>query len=337
MAHMDVFRTDAFSMMELTAAINDEPYVPGRVGQMGIFDKRGVRTTLVSIEKQGATLALIPTTPRGAPPVQNVKNLRDIRDFRIPRLAVSDTISAEEVQGIRAFGTESEIKAVQTEVMERGARMARNLDATLEHHRMGALKGIVYDADGTTVLLNLYTAFGVSQQTELAWNIDATAVGDLRPKVSALIRAVEDELGGLPYTGIHVFCSSQFFDDLTQHGEVRETFLYQQGSVLRERVARRELAFGGVMFEEYRGSVGGIKYIADDKAIAFPLGVSELFITRFAPADYWDTVNTTGLPRYMRQWGDEQQANRFRVVEVQTNPVHICTRPSTLFGIRRGA
>jgi hypothetical protein len=83
--------------------------------------------------------------------------------------------------------------------------------------------------------------------------------------------------------------------------------------------------------------VGGVKYIADDKAIAFPMGVTDLFITRFGPADYWDTVNTPGLPRYMRQWGDEQQANRYRVVEVQTNPIHICTRPRVLFPIRRGA
>jgi hypothetical protein len=334
---MDVFRSDAFSMMELTAAINDVPYVPGRVGELGVFSEASVRTTLVSIEKQGATLALIPVTARGAPPVQNKKDGRTMYDFRIPRLAVSDTVSAEEVQGIRAFGTESEIKAVQTEVMERGVRMARNLDATLEHHRMGALKGIVYDADGTTPLLNLFTAFGVSAQTEIAWNIDGTSVGDLRPKVSALIRSIEDELGGLQYSSILVLTSAQFFDDLTQHGEVRETYLYQQGSVLRERVARRALDFGGVRFEEYRGSVGGVKYIADDKAIAFPMGVTDLFITRFGPADYWDTVNTPGLPRYMRQWGDEQQANRYRVVEVQTNPIHICTRPRVLFPIRRGA
>ena len=57
-------------------------------------------------------------------------------------------------------------------------------------------------------------------------------------------------------------------------------------------------------------------------------GVPELFIERYAPADYEETVNTMGLPRYAKQFAVE--GGKSRKLEVQTNPIAICTQPDTL-------
>ena len=46
--HMDIFNDDAFSVVSLTKAIEDTPFVPGRVGQLGIFSEEGVSTTSIS-------------------------------------------------------------------------------------------------------------------------------------------------------------------------------------------------------------------------------------------------------------------------------------------------
>ena len=63
----------------------------------------------------------------------------------------------------------------------------------------------------------------------------------------------------------------------------------------------------------------------DDEAYAVPKGVPERFITRFAPADYMEAVNTNGLPYYAKQ-----EAGKFGKaveLEAQSNPLHLCTRP----------
>ena len=41
MPALDIFSSSAFSMVALTDAINKMPYVPGRIGQLGLFREQG--------------------------------------------------------------------------------------------------------------------------------------------------------------------------------------------------------------------------------------------------------------------------------------------------------
>lgn len=336
---MDVFESNAFSMVSLTAALLDRPHVPMRIGDLGIFEARGMRTLKASIERRGSTLVLVQTSPRGGPVEQNTKNLRDLIDIPTARIALEDSVMADEVQNVRSFGSESELRTLQEELNERIFDMSQSIVATEEHQRIGALKGQVLDADGS-VLLDLFTTFGVAAQAEVGLDIASTAEGQLRSKINqTIIRPIEEELGGLSYQGIHVMCDGTFFDDLHAHADVREALKgFPAGSQrLLERTARRTLDFGGVMWEEYRGKVGTTDYIAANKAHAFPIGVRDLFLTRYAPAEYWSTVNTVGLPRYVRTMADPSEPDSKRTVRVQTQVLHICTRPRTLIPLRRGA
>ena len=61
-----------------------------------------------------------------------------------------------------------------------------------------------------------------------------------------------------------------------------------------------------------------------------PMGVPGLFISRFAPAPWFDAVNTIGLPRYAMATLDPT-GQKFIELEAQTNGLHICTRPEVLF------
>lgn len=340
MAHMNVFTANAasaFSMMTLTALLLDQPHVPMRLGQLGIFESQGMRTVSASIERQGNTLALVKTSPRNGPRVQNVKDSRTLVDIPTVRVATEDTITADEVQNIRALGSESDLMSLQDEVNRRNLRMSNSLEATQEYHRIGAVKGLVLDSDGST-LIDLFDRFGVVAQSEVDFDLDnaSPASGALRKKCSSVIRLIEDELGGLPYSTVHCMCSSQFFDDLTAHPEFREYQLgYPAAAALANRTARRSVEFGGITFEEYRGAVGATKYVADDKAHLFPLGVPELFITRYAPAEWYDTVNTVGLPRYTRLIIDPMDAGSKVTSVVQSQWLNICTRPRTLIPAKR--
>ena len=113
MPALDIFSSSAFTMVSLTDAINRMPYVPGRIGQLGLFREQGVSTTSVMIEEREGSLNLVETTARGAPAIQNTTNKRKARSLVVPHIALEDTILADEVQNVRAFGSESMLEGVQ--------------------------------------------------------------------------------------------------------------------------------------------------------------------------------------------------------------------------------
>jgi hypothetical protein len=217
------------------------PYVPGRIGQLGLFREQGVATTSVMIEEKEGSLNLVETTARGAPAIQNTHNKRKARSLVVPHIALEDTILADEVQNVRAFGSESLLEGVQAVVNQRMTEMASKMDATLEHLRIGAIKGQILDADGSAVIYDLFTEFGVSQHTEIDFDLDngSPAAGAVKKKCHDVRRKIEDELGAQPYDHIHAICGADFFDDLITHSEVATAYeRYLDGAFLRQGQAR---------------------------------------------------------------------------------------------------
>ncbi len=323
MPAMDIFNNDAFSVTSLTKAINEAPYVPSRIAELKLFSEEGITTTSAVIEKQGNALSLVPAGVRGAEANSVKGEKRQAISIQAVHLPARATILADSVQNVRAFGSEGEVETVQNLVNQRLAKMRRNLDATLEFHRMGAIKGQVLDADGTTVLLDLFTAFGVVQQTKsLVLGTDTTKV---RNKIVEAKRLAETELGGQMYRSMRAFCSASFFDAFVGHPTVEKAYdRWMDGELLRAD-ARAGFFHGGVFWEEYRGSVGGVPFVEDGAAYLVPEGVPDLFVSHFAPADYMETVNTIGLPYYAKQ--EELRMGKGVDLEAQSNPICLCSRP----------
>ena len=331
----DVFNQDAFSMETLTDAINKMPFVPGRAGQVPGWEERGVATTQIVIEERDGLLTLLPTLPRGAPATQKVTSKRKVRSLVVPHIPYEDTVQASEVQDVREFGSESALQGVQSVVNERLDEMAQAHDATLEHLRIGALKGLILDADLSTIY-NLFTEFGVSAPADVDFDLGASnpTIGDVRKLCHQVQRDIEDELGAAVLTGVHGFCGKDFFDGLVVHPEVRESYERWQangqvGEFLRQRMHRRAFPYAGIMFEEYRGTVGGVQFIADEDCRFFPVGVRGLYRNYYAPADFMETTNTIGIPRYAKQAPDAE-FNRWVKLHTQSNPLPIVTRPRVL-------
>lgn len=319
MPTLDVFRSDAFSLRSLTDAILKAPYKPSRLANLGLFQSRGITTTTVMIEEKNGRLSLISTSPRGGPPSHIGGEKRTARSFVVPHLERDSTIMAEEIQNVRAFGSENAEEAIQTIVNERLMDLRAMHEVTLEHLRAGAIQGIIYDANGSDVVYNLFTEFGVVQQTA---TIDVAS--GARSDVVAATRLIETELGAEPISGYHALCGDNFFDALVEGSDVKDTLKYQESKTLREDL-RGGFMFGGVTWENYRGSVGGVSFFDTDKAWLLPLGTS-IFKTYFAPADYIETVNTVGLPVYAKIATDPE-FQRWVKINSQSNPLPICTRP----------
>jgi hypothetical protein len=323
MADIGIFEDDAFSVSSLTTAINEQEYLPGRISSMGLFEEEGVTTLTVQIEKDGDTLALVPAGERGTSGLVVGGSKRVLIPFNTVHLPQRFSIKADEIQGIRAFGTQGELQAVQDVVNKRLAKARRQLDVTHEFQRMGAIKGQVLDADGSTVLLDIYARFGVQRQSmpmEFA-NPDTL----VQVKCVEALDMQEDALGSVTSSGSRGFCGKTFWSELISHPSVVNTYKATLQAAALRGDGRESFDFGGITWERYRGKVAGVAFIADDEAQLVPEGVPELFKSAFAPADYMETVNTLGIPYYSKM--ELMPFGKGVDGEAQSNPLHLCTRP----------
>lgn len=340
---LDIFNGDAFSVVRLTRALNDITYVPGRLGELGIFGVDNVDTTIISVETKGDLLVVVPPTERGAPgSTVGAEPGRKLRPFSIPHFEINDFVAADSVQNVRAFGSETSLETVASKIASRLAMHVNSFAATEEHSRMGAIKGVITYADGTE--LNLFNEFGVSANADVAFALTAPnpVDGVLRKKCTGIIRATSTALGGIPFTGIHALCGDDFFDALLQHKEVRDTYKgWSEAQILRDsyigpnRLSYGIFEFGGIVFENYRGgNIKGAKdgavqtFIGADDCHLFPLGVPNLFTSTYAPADYEETVNTLGRRLYAKQYATPNGKGRH--LDAQMNALQLCTRPKVL-------
>ncbi|MEM7523316.1 MAG: major capsid protein [Pseudomonadota bacterium] len=343
MANLNFLIADnAFTTAELSDAINvDAQPRYGRLRALDLFPTKSITTTFAMIERRNNVLHILPTGERGAPPTVGKDAKRDADIFKIEHVPYSEYVRADDVQNIRAFGSETEMMQVQDKVAEKILAAQRKHDITLEHMRAGALRGQIVDADGS-ILLDLFQRFGVTQTT-IAFDFGGGSPNPQRASQD-VIRHMEDNLLGDVMTGVHALCSPSFFDALIASPSVRAA--YDNHQALRNQMGaldvltgdpRAGFRYGGVTFEEYRGfgrslNADGtqtrLEFIPDGEARFFPLGTQDTFRTYFGPPDYLDEVNTPGLEYYAQTVPDPR--NRYVEIDTQSNPLPICMRPQLL-------
>jgi hypothetical protein len=199
---------------------------------------------------------------------------------------------------------------------------------------MGALKGIIQDADGTP-LINLYQEFGIPPKV-ITFELSKPGA-DIKKKCLDLIRHIEEHLQGEFMSGVHALVSSEFFDALTAHKTVRQAYeRWQEGAALRSDM-RAHFVFAGIVFEEYRGSAQDMqgstrRFIEEGQGHCFPMGTLDTFTTYFAPADFNETVNTLGQVLYAKQ--EPRRFDRGTDLHTQSNPLPMCHRPALLVTLK---
>lgn len=333
----NIFSTSsAFTMAALTQAINILPNNYGRIEKLGLMPDKGVTTRTILVEEQNGKLNLLPTQPVGSPGTLGRVGKRKMRSFVIPHIPHDDVVLPQEVDSVRPFGSDTGEQAVSKVINDKLQTMKNKHDITKEFLRMGALKGIILDADGST-LYNLYSEFGISPQSiDFGLSNSSTNVDS---KCRDLMRYIEDNLLGEVMTNVHALVSKGFFDALVTHPKVKEAYMYFQRQQNLGGDYRTGFTFGGVTFEEYRGQASDpsgnvMKFIADDEGHAFPLGTAETFQTLYAPADFNETVNTIGIPYYSKQ--APRKFERGTDLHTQSNPLPICYRPGVLVKLLKG-
>jgi hypothetical protein len=291
-----------------------------------------VPTRDVIIEEDYNTLKLVPTGPWGGVPLARATDKRKGRPFLVPHISTRDAVMAEEIQGVRAYAagmtpaqTLMSVEALRNRKLD---NMRADIEATLEYHRLGAIKGLVLDADGTTVIHDLFTLFGVSQQTH-GMNLD-DANTDVIIQIREAIRKSLDALGNGRATGFAALCGDQFFDLLTNHAKVRDSY---NGWTAAASLRDQHRAYGtfdymGVLWINYRGSVAGVDFVSTGKAHLVPLGTN-VFKGYFGPSDYIDRVNQipdpNGAPIESR--AEMLPMGKGVEMEAQSNPLYVNLKP----------
>lgn len=339
MATMDIFNSDAFSSTSLSGSLDKLGYVPGLLRSLpGLYVPAPVRTESIFIEERENAPALIQTSERGEAPPNRVGEKRKVRGFATVRVAQKSRIHASEIQNIRAFGSESELMQVQTEVARRQLLMRRDFELTFENMLLGMVQGLAVDADGSTIY-DWAAEFGQTIPAEVDFDLDnaTPASGAVRKKCTAAVRSILTGLRGLGGNGVRIIglCGNAFWDDLTAHPEVRETYLNTMAAAeLRMGNAYEQFTYGGITWVNYRGTDDGTTVaVGTDKAKIFPVGAG-IFQWALSPGESFDFVNTLGQEMYSWLVTDKDR-NAWVDVEMYSYPLPVCTMPQALYRAKR--
>ncbi len=335
MDFMNIFENDAFSLASMTRAVERVPTNPGTLGQLNLFNPHPIRTVTVGIEERAGSLSLIQTSQRGAPLEQGSGKKSTMRYFSTMRIAKGDTILASELQFVRQFGTEDQVKQLQAELAMRmgGADgLLADVDYTKENMRLGAIQGKFLDADGS-VLYDYYSEFEITEASEIDFALASTSDGELRKMIQEkVIRPMRRIAQGARYTSIKALCSASFFDALLKNAEVRKSYEgIPEQTWLRTSYDGQSFDFGGVEWVEYVSDDANAEVkIADNTCRFIPTGVGNgVFEVIYSPAESFDDIGTLGREVYAYTTPDTKH-NRFVELEVASYPLYLCKRPDML-------
>ena len=275
------------------------------------------------VEERHGRLQVIQTAARGSMEGSRQRPGRQARSFVVPHCPQNGAVWADDIQGVRAFNQEAQVESVSQVVNDELMRMRGDHEVTFEWHRMGAIKGVLLDADGSTIY-DYFAEFGLTLES-----FGTFLTGEVRTNCTAVLRSIEDALGNTPFSSVRVFCGDNFWDSLAANAEVKTAYdRWQDGRALRDNLYRDVFEYGGLEFENYRGKLGGTPWIGDDEARVVPMGVRDLFLHHMAPAPFIETVNTRGRSIYVKQ--KRMDYDMGVNLHSNSNPLLMVTRPDAI-------
>lgn len=310
----------------LNGVVKQVPEVPSRVDELVEFLEQGMLGTKLFLDTQGYEIRLVQTTERGSPVPEGQSPTRDNVHLTAKRLSEKATISADDWRDIRQVGATG-FENLQSWLAQRTWSPINSVRATREYHKLGALKGLVLDADGSTIT-DLYDLFGFVAPTPIEFELD-TATTDVRNKFKQARRVGKRALGNMANSvRWRAFAGDNFWDKLISHKSVKETFLNTAAAADLRGSGDDAITLGGVTIENYDGFIGNDKFVDPDGIHIFPVGAPGLYQQHFAPADRFPFNDGLGLKEYLMPYRAADGTSMDLIV--QSNPVTLCTRPNAL-------
>ena len=167
--------------------------------------------------------------------------------------------------------------------------------------RLGAVLGIVLDADGS-VLDDFWQTWGVPLPAWIDFPLDDRAA-NLRMLLRQLTRDVErtSQGGWIPgRTQLHALCGAEFYERLLTHPKVEATYLNWSAAMDLRAQILDQFPFGGVIWHDYRGTDDGTTMAIAGNERAFLPGRGQRSVPSNLGAGGVRPVHQSARPRHLR-------------------------------------
>lgn len=331
----DIFNANGWTAVEFHEDIVERTeFLPQLLGSLNLFEPIYSRSRTIAIADRNRTLTMIPTSEMGAPPEELIPQGSKVRPFQAVRLAKGSTIYAIELAGVMALPFDGQTRDIVAEVTERSGQIRNDMELTHEHMRLGAIMGVVVDADGTTVLHDWFAEWGISKPAEINFALTDENT-DVRKKCRDVKRAMQKAAKGswTPGTRVGALVGDTFFDLLVNHKQIKETKIGTERAPQLENIeGYSAITIEGITFINYQGTDDGTSLaIATTKARFFPIGARGAFKVGWAPAsEFKPYVNQRGREVYGMLLEDKSGRDEWDRVEEYSYPLFMCTRPEML-------
>ena len=337
----DMFGPNNFRAIDYQEDIIEEiEFAPTFMSELGIFEERNLLTRDIALAKKGNTLALIPTSPDGAPPQEYEPDAKNLRPFRTSRLAKGSTIYAYEVAGFVDMPEERQLLNMTRVVEERSRGVLNDFQLTREHMRFGAVNGYLLDADGS-VIYDFWDEWQITKPAALEWpagDPDANLYEVAREIKRRMIESLQ--MGGIwpPGARIVMLCASDVFDASVSHPSVKELMVGHAAALrLTEIEGYSTFDIGPIRLVDFQGgfdgTAGSVIAIPDGQARIFPTGIPGAFLeVNGACQEFKEYLGEVGRPVFSLVITDKDRGSWDRI-EHYAYPSYIPTRMGGLFEV----
>lgn len=304
-------------VVDMTPEIVQIPMDWGLIGEMGVFRNNfgTQKTFMIPTRKEEEAGAIVDRSYEGGRNTQGRGDRGGILG-KVPHFPLDDAIYPADLDGQLAPGAileaGTQLETVARLRVEKMEGLVRRHAITKELARGIALTtGDVYAPSGTLKTsygntINMYQEWGITRQST---TLNLAPTVDPKITVDALFAALQDSAyAGDALDGYVVLCSKELFSTLTSHPYLRDIYTNASNfpqaenllvgrlrSTLGQRY--RQFFYGGILFVEYTGTIGGTRIIPQNEGVAFPMNDSLGFM-QFAPAQRFSSINQIAQPAY---------------------------------------
>ncbi|QFT69313.1 hypothetical protein FIU93_21175 [Labrenzia sp. THAF35] len=341
MAEFDFLYTNS----DLTQEVNRIPNQYGLLNALGIAPFETKTSRFVRIEFKNGQIYVLAARPRGAPGTVGPDETEGGVIIEIPYFPHLENISVDDVDGLlEVVNGQVTPRSLDRELARKLMNIRKHHSITLEFIRLGMLKGLITDGEGTT-LYDLYDLFDIQKKT-----VDfllGTAATDVRAKCEEVVDHQMTNLQGETTSGVHSVVSPTFFNKLITHPNVEKFWLQAQNSSEHRELNRqmmggswgRVFEFGDILFREYKGGLpvkrknGTIETVANvqaGKGHAYPAGTQDMMKTFEAPVHHIAHVNDAPDQDSIFISRKELDHGEGYELKSQSNRLAVCKQPDTI-------
>lgn len=342
-----------YTDLEMSEQVNRFPNQYGMLGAEGLFPSEGMAQRVVEISMRDDLIVVLASDAPGAAGQMIERDTEGSVFVGIPHFPMKDAIKPEDLQGLReVLGSQRVTKTFDRELAKILKRIRYSHDATREFIRIGALKGLVKDGKGKT-LLDLFTKFGVTKKV-IYFNL-SSSTQSIIDKCQEVFDYYAENLKGEAMSSIEVKVSGEFFSALIQHPKVEKFWLQTQNAQALATISNRtniagnawgrRFEFGQLVFQEYKGfmplrqpdgQILSARIIEAGKGHAYPVGTQNVFRTFDGPVHHIDKVNQVPegevfMTSKVLDHGDGVE------LRSQSNMIALAKRPDLLVELDMGA